>query len=79
MNLEELVPAPNAEKVIKQLGIYDQFKKISDQPSSINIREIDTTRRLHSVPLDQYCMNEFTGDYHHIHRQDLIKLLSAIK
>ena len=67
---------PNAEKVIKQLGIYDQFKEISDQPSSINIREIDTTRRLHSVPLDQYCTNEFTGDYHHIHRQDFIKLLS---
>ena len=68
---------PNAEKVIKQLGIYDQFKEISDQPSSINIREIDTTRTLHSVPLDQYCMSEFTGDYHHIHRQDLIKLLSV--
>ena len=68
---------PNAEKVIKQLGVYDQFKEISDQPSSINIREIDTTRTLYSVPLDQYCMSEFTGDYHHIHRQDLIKLLSV--
>ena len=70
--------APNAVKVIRALGIEDQFVKLAAEPEARVTLKWDDATVLSQESFKGRMEEEFGARYHMIHRADLHKLLASL-
>jgi salicylate hydroxylase len=67
---------PNAVKVLSELGLDDQLKKIGFLPNAMVGRNWKTARELFRTPLKEACPELYGAQFYHVHRADLHAALS---
>src|SRR5271155_1297842 len=66
---------PNAVKVIRELGVSDELRKVSFLPQSIVGRNWHTGKVAFRTPLIDDCPRLYGADFFHTHRADLHRIL----
>lgn len=66
---------PNAVKVLRALGIFDELEKISFLPRNIIGRNWRTGREMWRTPLSEDCPRLYGAPFFHVHRADLHRIL----
>lgn len=68
---------PNAVKVLSDLGLDEQLKKIGFLPQAMMGRNWKTARELFRTPLKASCRDLYGADFYHVHRADLHAALAS--
>jgi salicylate hydroxylase len=68
---------PNAVKVLTELGLEDQLKKIGFLPQAMVGRNWKTARELFRTPLKASCPQLYGAQFYHVHRADLHAALAS--
>lgn len=66
---------PNAVKVLRALGIFDELQAISFLPQNIIGRNWKTGREMWRTPLAEDCPRLYGAPFFHVHRADLHRIL----
>lgn len=69
---------PNAVKVIRQLGLWDDLRRVSFLPQSIVARDWRTGRVNFRTPLVEECPRLYGAEFFHVHRADLHRILLSL-
>jgi salicylate hydroxylase len=69
--------APNATRVLDQLGVLPAVERLAVAPSRFEFRRWDDGRLLSQTPLGPAIADRYGAPYLHVHRGDLVKLLAA--
>jgi salicylate hydroxylase len=69
---------PNAVKVIRQLGLWDDLHKVSFLPQSIVGRNWRTGSETFRTPLLDECPRLYGAEFFHVHRADLHRVLLSL-
>jgi salicylate hydroxylase len=68
---------PNAVKVLSELGLDEQLKKIGFLPEAMVGRNWKTARELFRTPLKASCQDLYGARFYHVHRADLHAALAC--
>ena len=68
--------SPNAMKVFAQLGLADRIEAAAFEPEALELRLGRSGRRIFSIPAARAARQRWGAPYLHIHRADLITILS---
>lgn len=68
--------SPNAMHVARWLGIDDQIIRVGFEPEAALIRDYRTGKRYMNAPLTDMCQRRYGAPYIHIHRADLLMILT---
>ncbi|SCL41853.1 salicylate hydroxylase [Micromonospora pallida] len=63
--------APNATRLLHQLGLREQLRAVAVAPQAIEMRRWDDGRILQRTPLGSLCRQRFGAPYYALHRADL--------
>lgn len=66
---------PNAVKILRGLGLFDELQKISFLPQNIIGRNWKTAREMWRTPLAAECPRLYGAPFFHVHRADLHRIL----
>lgn len=69
---------PNAVKVIRELGLWEDLRRVSFLPQSIVGRDWRTARVKFRTPLIDECPRLYGADFFHVHRADLHRILLSL-
>jgi salicylate hydroxylase len=69
--------SPNATRILYRLGLADALHKVAVRPLAIEIHRWDDGRLLTRQRLADLCEQNFGAPYYHLHRPDLLEVLSA--
>ena len=69
---------PNAVKVIRELGVSDELRKVSFLPQSIVGRNWHTGKVTFRTPLIDDCPRLYGAEFFHTHRADLHRILLSL-
>jgi salicylate hydroxylase len=69
--------SPNGVKVLQRLGLQAALERIAFRPHSLEMRIGASGTRLFAIPMREVAERRFGAPYYHVHRADLIALLSA--
>ena len=69
---------PNAVKVIRALGKWDDLRAVSFLPHAIVGRNWRTARVMFRTPLKEECPRIYGAEFFHVHRADLHQILSTL-
>ena len=67
--------SPNASRVLAGLGLSAALRRAASEPPGVEVRALDTGRRIGAVALGQSARERFGSPYYVIHRADLQTLL----
>jgi salicylate hydroxylase len=68
--------APNCTRILRRLGLLDRIAQVAFRPLAYQFRRWDDDRLLSQTPFGDTIEQRFGAPYFHIHRADLITLLS---
>jgi salicylate hydroxylase len=69
--------SPNGVKVLQRLGLQAALERIAFRPQLLEMRIGASGTRLFAIPMREVAERRFGAPYYHVHRADLIALLSA--
>src|SRR5271154_2465206 len=69
---------PNAVKVIRALGMWDELRRVSFLPQSIVGRNWHTGNVTFRTPLRDECPRLYGAEFFHTHRADLHRILLSL-
>jgi salicylate hydroxylase len=69
---------PNAVKVLRELGVWNEIRGVSFQPQSIVGRNWRTGGEIFRTPLIDECPRLYNAEFFHIHRADLHRILLSL-
>jgi salicylate hydroxylase len=69
---------PNAVKVIRELGVWDELRRVSFLPQSIVGRNWRTGKVAFRTPLIDECPRLYGAEFFHTHRADLHRILLSL-
>ncbi len=69
--------SPNATRILYRLGLTDMLCRVAVRPLAIEIHRWDNGRLLARQRLADLCEQNFGAPYYHLHRPDLLDVLSA--
>jgi salicylate hydroxylase len=69
---------PNAVKVMRELGLWDELRRVSFLPQSIVGRNWRTGRVSFRTPLIEECSRLYGAEFFHVHRADLHRILLSL-
>jgi len=67
--------SPNASRVLAGLGLSAALRRAASEPPSVEVRALDSGRRIGGVALGAQAQSRFGAPYYVIHRADLQTLL----
>ena len=67
---------PNAVKVIRALGAWDDLAKVAFLPEALVGRNWDTAEETFRIPLKEDCPRIYGAEFFHVHRADLHQLMA---
>ncbi|MEU7612583.1 FAD-dependent monooxygenase [Micromonospora sp. NPDC049204] len=70
--------APNATRLLHQLGLRDRLRGVAVVPQAIESRRWDDGRRLQRTPLGSLCRSRFGAPYYTMRRADLLTSLLSV-
>jgi salicylate hydroxylase len=68
--------SPNGVKVLQRLGLQPGLDRIAFRPQSLEMRIGTSGTRLFAIPMHDVAERRFGAPYYHVHRADLIAMLS---
>lgn len=68
--------SPNAVRVLSKLGMGEALETIASWPVSLEMRMGISDRRIFSIPIADRARRKFGFGYAHVHRADLVSILS---
>jgi salicylate hydroxylase len=69
---------PNAVKVIRALGKWDELRRVSFLPQALVGRNWRTAREMFRTPLKDECKRLYGAEFFHCHRADLHRILVSL-
>jgi len=69
--------SPNGVKVLQRLGLQPALERIAFRPQSLEMRIGTSGTKLFAIPMRDVAERRFGAPYYHVHRADLIALLST--
>lgn len=69
---------PNAVKVLRELGLWSEIRRVSFPPQSIVGRNWRTGHEIFRTPLIDECPRLYHAEFFHIHRADLHRILLSL-
>ncbi len=67
--------SPNASRVLAGLGLSAALRRAASEPPAVEVRALDSGRRIGGVALGAQAQSRFGAPYYVIHRADLQTLL----
>jgi salicylate hydroxylase len=68
--------SPNGVKVLDRLGLRDALDAVAFRPEALEMRIGTSGARIFYIPMREEAMRRFGAPYYHIHRADLMSILS---
>lgn len=68
--------SPNCVRVLDHLGLSRQLSAVASEPDAVNIRQWQHGNLISQSPLGETARAQFGYPYYHIHRADLLKILT---
>lgn len=68
--------SPNGVKVLERLGLKSELGAIAFRPDALEMRLGRSGLKLFSIPLRDEALRRYGAPYYHIHRADLLSILS---
>jgi salicylate hydroxylase len=68
--------SPNGVKVLRRLGLGAELDRIAFRPEALEMRIGATGTKLFAIPMREVAERRFGAPYYHVHRADLMKVLS---
>jgi salicylate hydroxylase len=69
--------SPNGMKVLKRLGLGPALDEVAFRPRALEMRLGVSGTQLFSIPMGDEAVHRYHAPYYHIHRADLLDLLSG--
>jgi salicylate hydroxylase len=69
--------SPNATRILHRLGLADALRGVAVRPGAIDVRRWSDGRVLSRQPLGDAAEAAFGAPYYHVHRADLLSVLSG--
>ena len=69
--------SPNCSRVLYHLGLAGQLAEFASEPLAAEFRDWRSGRLICSARLGSFARSRYGAGYHHIHRADLLHILSA--
>lgn len=67
--------SPNASRILAALGLSTALRRAASEPPAVDVRALDSGRRIGAIALGVAAQRQFGAPYHVIHRADLQTLL----
>jgi salicylate hydroxylase len=68
--------SPNGVKVLERLGVRDELDAAAFRPEALEMRTGPSGVRIFSIPMRDEAVRQYGAPYYHVHRADLISILS---
>jgi 2-polyprenyl-6-methoxyphenol hydroxylase-like FAD-dependent oxidoreductase len=69
--------SPNCTRVLRDLGVLAAVERVAVRPEAFEFRRWDDGRQLSSTPLGPAVEQAYGAPYLHVHRADLVRVLTA--
>ncbi|MBP6013392.1 MAG: FAD-dependent monooxygenase [Alphaproteobacteria bacterium] len=68
--------SPNGVKVLERLGLKSALDALAFRPEALEMRHGKSGARIFSIPMREEAIRRFGAPYYHVHRADLMSILS---